>query len=634
MSLSHKTPTISLLLSLLFVVNGACGPEPADQPDGSVDPDATVVPDGMVNPDSTVNPDATTQADAFVVYDCTDNADCVQHEDGNLCNGTLVCVDHGCQIDAATVVHCDAPADPQCQTNDCNPSTGTCTLSTANDGTPCGSGGGCTTNGTCASGTCVGGSETCCTDGQDNDGDGQTDCDDADCAGLPDCTNGCTAVPVPVVASHSPLTAQAPNAQTESVYAGGFNDRYVYNLAGTLKIGIREEWGGSIIFFGESNGSPGMNTTNVIDAGDTGREVQAAFYDADRHMQNCAWNASCQTTPTQCAQEIQFLGWNPVQGGNRCNMGSGFESIDMGDGAITVDTIPQFWNPNWDWQTCVPTDCNDPSANTRQSDVRIIQRVRFVRDNVVELEYTVINLANMDHAAMPQEMPTVYTSNGQYGPDLWRLFGSNSVEIPIDTPGPENFFYENFTSSGGWVALQNDSLDYGVGLSMENRLTNWQAWQLRSLPFNNFRPSFTFGIPPYGTIRARSYLILGSLGTVASEAQWLDANLPPFGSLDVPAEEETVSGQIAIQGWAQDNKVVTSVELLVDGVSTGTLSYGINRPDVCAVWPAYPVCSQVGYSGTLDTTGLSACPHLLEVRAHDADGNSRIIDRHRIFVAP
>jgi len=56
--------------------------------------------------------------------------------------------------------------------------------------------------------------------------------------------------------------------------------------------GLRREWGGSIVFFGIARGyGAGLNPTNAIDANDTGREVQVAFYDPDRLMQNCAWNA-------------------------------------------------------------------------------------------------------------------------------------------------------------------------------------------------------------------------------------------------------------------------------------------------------------------------------------------------------
>jgi hypothetical protein len=182
--------------------------------------------------------------------------------------------------------------------------------------------------------------------------------------------------------------------------------------------------------------------------------------------------------------------------------------------------------------------------------------------------------------------------------------------------------------------MQNDNLDYGVGMYTENRLTSWQGWQLRSLPFNNFRPLFTFGIPAQGTIRARSYLILGSLATVTSEAQWLDANLPPFGVLDAPAPDAALSGTVNLHGWALDNKGVASVELVIDGGAPIPLTYGGSRPDVCLVWPGYAACDAVGYQGSLDVSGLTACPHLFEIRAWDTDGNDRIIARRRVTVTP
>jgi hypothetical protein len=191
--------------------------------------------------------------------------------------------------------------------------------------------------------------------------------------------------------------------------------------------------------------------------------------------------------------------------------------------------------------------------------VRVIQRLRFVREHVVELSYTVINLADLDHAATAQEFPTVYTANGNGGPDLWRLFNSAGTEITIDTPGNDGFFYENFDSPAGWVTMQNDNLDYGVGMLTESRRTGWQGWQLRSLPFNNFRPFYNFGIAPMGTVHGRSYLILGGQSTVAAEAQWLDTNLAPFGWLDAPAADAQVSGVISLAGWALDNKGVTAI---------------------------------------------------------------------------
>jgi hypothetical protein len=536
--------------------------------------------------------------------------------------------DAGRDDDKPCTVNSDCDDGNPCTDDVCS-SSGSCEWAANSD--PCDDGDDCTSGDSCQDGDCRG-AEACCDDEVNNDGDAHTDCDDADCSPLPICEGACPALE-PV--EDSPLPVESTDNAIESTTINGFTDDYVYNAASTLKIGTRQEWGGTIVFFGMGTGSPGMNGTNAIDANDTGREVQVAFYDPDRRMQDCAWNASCASAATNCPASITYLGWNPVQGGNRCNNGSGVEAVDLADGAINITTDPLFWNPNWDRADCVDEACGNPSLNTRRSDVRVIQRVRFVRSHVVELDYTVINLEALDHRATAHELPTVYTANGEGGPDLWRLFNSAGTEIAIDTPGNDGFYYENFTSPGGWATMQNDDLDYGVGLYTENRLTGFQGWQNRGLPFNNFRPGFSFAIPPYGQIRARSYLILGSLATVGAEAQWLDAHLPPFGVLDAPVADAEVSGTVALHGWALDNKGVAAIELVIDGGAPIPLTYGASRPDVCAVWPGYAGCSDVGYSGSFDAGALAPaeCGHVLEINAIDGDGNQRIIARRRVYVA-
>ncbi|MBI5529524.1 MAG: hypothetical protein HY897_24630 [Deltaproteobacteria bacterium] len=452
--------------------------------------------------------------------------------------------------------------------------------------------------------------------------------------GVPDAGNGCVPVDVPPKVEDSTLPGENPPGKSEARLQGSFHDEYLYDSTNYIKIGVRREWGGSVIFFGLVSGGAGMNGTNTIDANDTGREVQVAFYDPDRAMQNCAWNASCRTVPTSCAQSITFLGWDPVQGGNRCNNGSGVDSVANANGLLSVVTTPLFWNPDWDRQDCNSGGCSDPQKKYRKSDVQVTQRLRFVRTHVVEIDYTISNLADFDHAETAQEMPTLYSANGENGPDLWKLVDSNGTEVPIDQPaGGDGFNYKNLTSPGGWVTMQNTAEDYGVGIYYENRLSSFQGWQLRSLPFNNVRAIFPFAIPPHASVRARAYLIVGGYGTVSAEAAWLDAHLAPFGSLDVPSADATVSGAVEISGWALDNKDVTSVELLVDGKPAGAMTYGSARPDVCKVWPQYRKCPNVGYGGTLDTSSLSACQHLVEAVAEDADGNSRVIDRKRFSVS-
>jgi len=494
---------------------------------------------------------------------------------------------------------------------------------------PCDDGDPCTGNTLCADRVCAG-SERCCGDALDNDGDGNADCADPDCGLDPLCAGECPVVDDPAPVSLSPLSGESPPGMYETTSINGFTDDYAYNQAGALKVGTRREWGGSIVFFGMSDGLPGVNDTNAIDANDTGREVQVAFYDPDRAMQNCAHDASCRTTPTECANSITFLGWNPVQGGNRCNNGSGTESVDFTDGVLTVTANPLHWNPGWDREDCSSDVCGDPQLAFLRSDVRIIQTLRFVAYHVVELDYTLQNLGDLDHAMTAHELPTVYTGNGINGPDLWRLFASDGTEITIDNPANDGFYYRNFDSPGGWVTLQDDGLTYGVGLYYENRLTAFQGWQNRSLPFNNFRAVFPFAIPAHGTVRARSYLLLGSRSTIETNAAQLDAGLPPFGVLDAPAPDEVVVGDtLELRGWVLDNRGVVSVEVILDGGSPVALSPGADRPDVCAVYPGYADCPAVGYTGSLDLSQISYCAHLLEIRAVDTDGNTRVIARRR-----
>lgn len=563
---------------------------------------------------------------------CQTPSDCAAMDDDDLCNGVLTCRDGSCQVADGSAVTCPWHEDP-CLLNVCVPSTGHCEVENVADGVACSGAVACASYGTCQSGQCLR-SETCCDDGADNDGDGQIDCEDEDCDGDNACS-GC-GVHRPTAASEAPL--EGLGGRHEVLTHGGFTDDYLYDPTETLKVGTRREWGGSIIFLGLTSGGPGQNDTNVIDANDTGREVQVAFYDVSRLNQGCAYNQSCQSNPAPCGDSIQFLGWNPVQGGNRCNRGSGVESVDFADGVLTLTTRPLHWNPNWDRTDCSEEACDDASRRDRRADVEVIQRLRFVRTHVVEVDTTVHNVADLDHPRSAQEFPTVYTANGAQVPnsnahtqDLWRLYDSagNPHEI-LQEAGGDGFYFHNF-SSDGWAQMQNEASDYGVGLYAENRVQQWQAWQKRSLPFNNFRPLPFFAIPAHGTIRGRTYLILGSQDGVATEAQWLATHTPPFGVIDEPPEDGAVAASMDVRGWVLDDHAVASVRALVDGAVRGTLATGQSRPDVCLVFPGYSSCNNVGYSGQINVGDLAedGCFHLLEVEATDTHGNTRVIARRR-----
>jgi parallel beta-helix repeat protein len=96
---------------------------------------------------------------------------------------------------------------------------------------------------------------------------------------------------------------------------------------------------------------------------------------------------------------------------------------------------------------------------------------------------------------------------------------------------------------------------------------------------------------------------------------------PPKVYIDGPAAGSTVSGTVVVSGWAIDSATpVTNVQVKVDGVLSGTATYGSNRADVCSAFPSSKGCPNVGYVYSLDTTTLSAGSHTITVVA--TDGNS------------
>jgi hypothetical protein len=136
-----------------------------------------------------------------VACDCQSDSDCAALEDGDLCNGTLICqknkLPYQCIVAPATVVTCPAPVGPDgvCVKAACDPLTGNCSLAADHEGFACDDENPCTVGDACAGGECVGGVAVVC-----DDGNGCTDdaCDPDDgCVYLPnsgpcDDGNACT----------------------------------------------------------------------------------------------------------------------------------------------------------------------------------------------------------------------------------------------------------------------------------------------------------------------------------------------------------------------------------------------------------------------------------------------------------
>jgi hypothetical protein len=99
---------------------------------------------------------------------CQKDSDCP--DDGDLCNGVLVCDKSGgpgsnaCKVKAGSAVACDTAGDSACAKVQCQPKTGQCTQVAAANGSPCDDGSACTSADTCAAGSCLSSKAVDCDD--------------------------------------------------------------------------------------------------------------------------------------------------------------------------------------------------------------------------------------------------------------------------------------------------------------------------------------------------------------------------------------------------------------------------------------------------------------------------------------
>jgi hypothetical protein len=171
---------------------GTCAPSPAT--DGAACEDGNLCTQGDTCQGGVCAPGA------YACAPCDGDGACAPFDDGDDCNGTLVCAAAACATEATTVVTCRG-AEP-CVAAYCDPATGGCATADRLDGSWCDDGDACTGRSTCAAGACVGAPKdcddgnACTTDGCDAAGactheavagcvpcDPLADCDDGD-----DCT--------------------------------------------------------------------------------------------------------------------------------------------------------------------------------------------------------------------------------------------------------------------------------------------------------------------------------------------------------------------------------------------------------------------------------------------------------------
>lgn len=111
-------------------------------------------------------------------------------------------------------------------------------------------------------------------------------------------------------------------------------------------------------------------------------------------------------------------------------------------------------------------------------------------------------------------------------------------------------------------------------------------------------------------------------------------NQAPFGNLDIPdaSGAYNASGAFPVQGWALDTDGVAGIDVYVDGGILQAAVYGDARPDVGNTYPDFPAALHSSFIANIDSTRLTDGIHLLEVKATDRQGLSRLIGRRQIQV--
>ena len=138
----------------------------------------------------------------FVVQcDCQEDADCLLLDDGNVCNGVLVCAMESlpfqCVVQEGSVVECPEPEGPDapCLQPSCDSLSGDCSFVPHDGDVFCDDGDACTVNDKCEAGACTGGQWVNCNDGNSctvDNCDAQVGCSNKALEGDCDDGNPCT----------------------------------------------------------------------------------------------------------------------------------------------------------------------------------------------------------------------------------------------------------------------------------------------------------------------------------------------------------------------------------------------------------------------------------------------------------
>ena len=138
------------------------------------------------------------------------------------------------------------------------------------------------------------------------------------------------------------------------------------------------------------------------------------------------------------------------------------------------------------------------------------------------------------------------------------------------------------------------------------------------------------------TLRLRSFGILVSMLLISSCRSQPDVKreLLPFGSFAPPMENQTLSGNVVVGGWAIHESGIASVRLYLDREYLLDANIGVNRPDVAAVYKNINKDKISGWNALLDAAHLPPGPHELIAQVCSKSGSQRDFTVHVLIAEP
>jgi len=411
----------------------------------------------------------------------------------------------------------------------------------------------------------------------------------------------------PVVAAIAVLGHPSGLAGRSRTYRSG-DSLYLETTDGrdTIRVGVAAKWGGAIVDLS-------YNGHHLVNAWDPGREIQASIWDGADTYDACG---GCSGT----------FGWNPVQAGDRHGHG----------GPVVADSLaPDYIYTKTDVLEWFPDNKGGGSKNEVRAGLTLEQWVSVSpRDwRIIQVHYVATYLGKTVRVNSWQELPAVYV-NSQFdrfvyygGTAPWTDGPVTDTIFPVSKPTallymPEKWAALVDTTGFGVTVYLPRQYPYGGGHRIESTLKP-AAWSTVY-----YRPLVYFTVMPGRQLLGDYFLIPGDYRTARHLLAEYRDNLPavgdfsPFGVVDLPKADASLSGITRVAGWAIGNDSVKQVDVFVDGTQVGSATYGSPRPDILHPYIAGP--AKCGFNFSWDTHDASNGRHSLSIHVTDVAGNTAI----------